>query len=172
MPTSKRQLRKDTGAVTGSDQIDPDKTQMIATQKLKDKAYQLLARREHSCHELRQKLARHDRDGQLESVMDALMIENAISDYRFAESLARSRYRAGKGPLVLEQELCHHRIAEEIIRQVMTGYQDAWRNLAEEVRRKKYGTAPPETYAEWAKQARFLQQRGFTAAEIGHYDGS
>ena len=45
-------------------------------------------------------------------------------------------------------------------------------DLAARVRTSKFGSQPPSSYREWAKQARFLQQRGFTAEQIGSFDGS
>ena len=137
---------------------------------LRERACRLLARREYSRHELRQKLSPHDRHGQLDLLLDALVSENSLSDRRFADQLGRSRYQAGKGPRVLEQELRRHRLEEGIVQAVLSQYRESWRELAAEVRRKRFGDAPPENYRAWAKQARFLQQRGFTVDEIGSYD--
>jgi len=41
-----------------------------------------------------------------------------------------------------------------------------WLDVLRRVRRKKYGERPPATPADWARQARFLQGRGFTAEQI------
>lgn len=143
-----------------------------ALHALRERAYRLLARREYSCYELRRKLTPHDGHGQLDLLLDTLDSEGSLSDRRFAEQLGRSRYQAGKGPRLLEQELRRHRLDEDIVQEVMSQYRESWRDLAAEVRQKRFGTAPPEDYRAWAKQARFLQQRGFTADEIGSYDES
>ncbi len=137
---------------------------------LRERAYRLLARREYSCYELRRKLSPHDDRGQLDLLLDGLVSEGSLSDRRFADQLGRSRYQAGKGPRLLKQELRRHRLAEDIVQVVMSQYRESWRDLAADVRRKRFGTAAPDSYRDWAKQARFLQQRGFTADEIGSYD--
>ncbi len=140
-------------------------------QQLKDRAYRLLARREHSTHELRQKLTRYDSHGHLTDVLSALTAEGSLSDLRFARALGRSRVLSGKGPRILEQALRSHRLREDIVQSVMTDYQDLWLDLAADVRRKKFGDAVPDSFEVWAKQARFLQQRGFTTEQIGTYAG-
>lgn len=139
---------------------------------LRERAYRLLAHREYSRFELQRKLSPHDDQGQLETLLDALVSEGSLSDRRFAEQLGRSRFQAGKGPRLLEQELRRHRLEEDIVQAVMSHYRKLWRDLAATVRRKKFGDSPPEDYRAWARQARFLQQRGFTADEIGDYDGA
>lgn len=136
---------------------------------LRDKAYQYLARREYSQHELRQKLGRIDQFHQLEQLLQELIQLNAQSDLRFAEQLGRARADAGKGPMLLEQELKQHRLDPAIIESVMELYQGEWAERAEFARIKKFGTAPPADYKEWARQARFLQQRGFSVNDIPDY---
>ncbi|MEM7195912.1 MAG: hypothetical protein AAF402_13235, partial [Pseudomonadota bacterium] len=58
--------------------------------------------------------------------------------------------------------------AAETIDQVMLEFEDQWCSLAEEARVKKFGTELPVNYPDWARQARFLQQRGF---ESSHFAG-
>ena len=41
-----------------------------------------------------------------------------------------------------------------------------WAAIAREVRRKRFGVSPPGDYRERARQARFLQYRGFSAEQI------
>jgi regulatory protein len=41
-----------------------------------------------------------------------------------------------------------------------------WHELARAVRAKRFGAARPRDYKERARQARFLQYRGFDAAQI------
>ncbi len=138
--------------------------------KLKQKAYGFLARREHSVFELGQKLSRHGPRNLCDQVIDQLIEQGGLSDSRFAEMLSRARYNAGKGPVKLKHDLNSHQIAEHIIETAMAGYSELWGGLAERVRIRKFGKKPPENFTAWAKQAKFLQQRGFEAAQIGHYD--
>lgn len=137
---------------------------------LKDRGYRLLARREYSRQELRQKLARHDTSEQLEAVLAQLASEGALSDRRFAEQLVRTRVGAGKGPRLIEQELQRHRLDDELIATVLAPYEDQWITLANSVRRKKFGDEPAPDFGAWTRQARFLTQRGFTPDQIGSFN--
>ncbi len=139
--------------------------------KLQDKAYEYLARREHSRFELSCKLDRFDQFGQADQVLDQLMQGGAQSDQRFAEQIGRVRISAGKGPVIVEQELNKNKVDPIIVEIVMEQYKDQWLELAEQVRRKKFGEARPKEYREWARQSRFLQQRGFTSREISGFNG-
>ncbi len=138
--------------------------------KLQDKAYEYLARREHSQTELRRKLRRFDEFDHADQLIRDLIQKGAQSDQRFAEQLGRVRVGAGKGPVILEQELNKNRIDPVIIETVMDQYQGQWTVLAEQVRQKKFGESRPLEYREWARQARFLQQRGFTSREISGFN--
>lgn len=144
--------------------------QQVAEKKafadLRNRAYGYLARREHSACELRKKLQRFDLYEQTEILIRELIEQNAQSDQRFAEQIGRVRFSAGKGPTVLQHELNQHHVDPVIVEEVMSAYEGQWARLAEEVRRKKFGVEMPEDYKQWARQARFLQQRGFTPAEI------
>ena len=142
-----------------------------ALTQLRNRAYTYLARREYSQLELRQKLEPHDRFAQVEKLLDELVQQNAQSDDRFAEQLGRTRVNAGKGPVLLEQELKQHRIDPEIIERVMKEYQGEWKRLAENARIKKFGPELPADYKDWARQARFLQQRGFSTRDIPEFRG-
>lgn len=136
---------------------------------LKDKAYQLLARREYSAFELRQKLKNLAPSDIVAQVLDALIGQDMQSDRRFAEMLCRSRFNAGKGPVLLKHELNEHNIAADLIENVMAVYDYQWTTSAQQVRIHKFGEQPPTNFKAWAKQARFLQQRGFTSAQIGRF---
>ena len=101
----------------------------------------------------------------MERLLTELAQAGAQSDARFAEQRCRRRYLDGKGPVALRNELAEHHIDAELSARAMAEYDAKWHDLAAEVRRKKFG-APPASYREWAKQARFLQQRGFAAEHI------
>ena len=152
--------------------------------RLRDKAYRLLARREHSAAELRRKLLqppapRYNGDQSqsrsnkravdaevVARVIAELIDAGAQSDARFVEQRCRWRYQTGHGPIKLRHELAQHCIAADLIDQAMRDYQGKWRELADTVRCRKFGESRPASYAEWAKQARFLQQRGFASEHI------
>ncbi len=102
----------------------------------------------------------------VERLLAELAEQGAQSDFRFTEQRCRHRYQTGRGPVKLRHELAQHCIDESIAAQVLSEYQTKWRELAAQVRRRKFGEQPPATYKEWAKQARFLQQRGFAPEQI------
>jgi len=135
---------------------------------LRNEACRLLARREYSAWELRCKLqcAAPQTPQMLDRLLAELVERGAQSDLRFAEQRCRRRYQDGRGPVKLLHELAEHRIDEALIERVMSDYQSKWRNSASEVRRRKFGDQAPASYREWARQARFLQQRGFDAEHI------
>ena len=137
---------------------------------VRDKAYGLLSRREYSARELTQKLAKWASAGLIEQIIGELQKAGAQSDERFAEMLCRSRYNNGKGPVRIRLELSNHGIDDDLIQAAMAPYSGEWRALAEQVRARKFGAEPPASYSEWAKQARFLQQRGFGTEHVAGYD--
>ncbi|NKB75470.1 MAG: hypothetical protein GKR96_00150 [Gammaproteobacteria bacterium] len=138
---------------------------------IREKAFGLLARREHSEFELRSKLCPLASPMLIDELIGRLIQKNIQSDLRFAEMLCRSRFNQGKGPLKLYHELSQNQIDSCIVEQVMKPYEDGWRDLAKQVREKKFGTAPVDNYREWARQARFLQQRGFNASHFDDFAG-
>ena len=137
--------------------------------QLRNRAYKYLARREYSRWELKQKLQSFDRYDQVDLLLEELVQQNAQSDQRFAEQLGRARVSAGKGSIVLEQELKQHQIDPIIVELIMQTYDGEWRALAEKARKKKFGPEMPTDYKAWARQARFLQQRGFSTSDIPEY---
>ena len=126
---------------------------------LKGKALRLLARREHSRAELARKLASEGSLEEIASVLDQLEQAGLLSDRRFAEALVFSR-AARFGTARLRHDLKARGVAEEIIAGALPQDAEAEAARAREVWRRKYGTAPADR-ADYARQARFLQQRGF-----------
>ncbi len=127
----------------------------------------LLARREHSTRQLRRKLSARGMDGAVvDDTLAALAEERLLSDERFIESLVRSRIARGYGPLRIQAELREHGIGDEQIGNAVDADAGFWRDRIVDVRRKRFGTAPPSDLNERAKQTRFLQYRGFTSEQI------
>lgn len=132
----------------------------------KTQALKLLARREHSARELKRKLkARGISDQDADSAVSHATAEGWQSDPRYAEMLVRTRSAAGYGPVRIEAELEVAGVPGEEIRAALDGAGVDWSALAAEVHAKKFG-APPRGSAERAKQYRYLQGRGFDAAQI------
>ncbi len=167
-------MSKTDSAETSASQVSAQDCTQVETERLagllKNKAYQLLARREYSVFELQQKFKHRAPADMVDQVLNTLIQQGAQSDSRFAEMLSRSRFNAGKGPVLLKHELDKHKIDPDLIETVMAVYQQQWLESAKQVRQRKFGSAPPANFKEWAKQARFLQQRGFTSAQIGQFE--
>lgn len=128
------------------------------------KAMNLLARREHSRAELSDKLGRRfdGADEAIEQVLEQLAEEGLQSDERFSEAYVASRERQGKGPLRIAQELGQKGVASELFEPFLEEGHSRWWELALSVRIKRFGEAPAESAKERARQARFLQYRGFS----------
>ena len=127
---------------------------------LRDRALRHLARRDHSRAELATKLADHGDADEVEAVVARMGELGLQSDSRYAEAFVRgkaARFGAGR----LRNELARRGIARELIEQVLDGA-DAEPEIdrARAVLRGRFAT-PPADAREWARQARFLQTRGF-----------
>ncbi|MDB5813898.1 MAG: recombination regulator RecX [Rhodocyclales bacterium] len=126
----------------------------------------MLATREYSRAELKRKLETKVEAGDdVEAVLDRMAETGLQSDERFAESYVRSR-AARLGSSRLQYELAKRGVAEEVastalsevlIEDELTRARGVWL--------KKFGR-PPGDRQEWARQARFLQSRGFSAEII------
>ena len=130
-------------------------------------AMDLLARREHSRRELRQKLQKRFKDPELvEAQLDRLAEERLQSDSRYAASFLRQRLSRGHGPVRIRQEMRQKGISESEIDIAMSEEAPDWFTLAEAAYRRRFGLAPPTDIKEKAKRSRFMQYRGFV---LDHY---
>jgi regulatory protein len=130
-------------------------------------AVELLARREHSRLELERKLAtRGFPEAVIAPALDALEHSGLLVAARFTESFIRSRIAKGQGPVRIRAELAERGVPEEQAADLMRGSDVDWLATARAVRRKRFGAEPPRDFRERAKQARFLQYRGFTADQV------
>ncbi|MCP4392304.1 MAG: regulatory protein RecX [Gammaproteobacteria bacterium] len=131
------------------------------------KAMDLLARREHSEQELRQKLKIRDFDvDDIDVALHSLRQDGLLSDERFTESYVNHRFNAGVGPLKIRFELRQKGIVESLIDEFLEPFSDRWDELMQQQRVRKYGEVIPADYAECMKQARFLQNRGFSPESV------
>jgi regulatory protein len=127
---------------------------------LKQRAVAYLARREHSRAELAKKLSAYGTQEEIDSVLNSLQDAKLLSDQRFAAAFVRSRAeRFGAGRL--RQELRQRGVEDELVEQELK-VDDLPSEIerARSVWKKKFDTQPGDA-REWAKQARFLQGRGF-----------
>jgi regulatory protein len=146
---------------------DLDQLTAINPADIRMAAMDLLARREHSRRELRQKLFKRFKDGDLiDEQLNRLSGENLQSDTRFAESFLRQRLSRGHGPMRIRQEMRQRGISDSEVEAAMAEEQPDWYTLAEATYRRKFGELPPEDIKAKAKRSRFMQYRGFG---LDHY---
>jgi len=126
-----------------------------------------LARREHSRRELTRKLvARGFPDDVVSRALDELERNGALAEALFTESFVRSRISKGQGPQRIRAELAQRGIADDEAAEVLRAADVDWLTTIRAVRAKRFGPELPRDYAERARQARFLQYRGFDSAQI------
>jgi regulatory protein len=129
--------------------------------ELKGRALRLLARREHSRAELARKLAAEGSHEEVQAVLDRLEQTGLLSDARFTEAFVSSR-AARLGNARLRRDLRLKGIADELIAAALPAGAESEADRARAVRQRKFGAAPADR-AGYARQARFLQSRGFAA---------
>ncbi|MFK8046951.1 MAG: regulatory protein RecX [Halioglobus sp.] len=125
-------------------------------------AMNLLARREHTIRELRQKLKRRFSDVELiDNELIRLTDENLQSDARFAESFVFERSNRGYGLMRVQQEMREKGLSESEISLAVKNAEIDWPAIAQDVYKKKYGDSPASDLNDKAKRVRFMQYRGF-----------
>ena len=125
--------------------------------ELRRQAIKLLARREHTRVELARKLAGFGTPEEIAAVLVDMVASQLQSDKRTAENYLRSnasRLRhtlktRGVAPEMIEEQLAQADLPDEMERA-----RAAWS--------RKFSAAPANA-KEWARQARFLQSRGFAS---------
>jgi regulatory protein len=127
----------------------------------------LLSRRDHSQHEIQQKLK--DKSYPLELITAAIqqaLAEGLLNDARFTENYIRYRREKGFGPQRISAELQARGIPAEMIAEHMQITDNAWFISAQKIWQKHFRGKTPVEFNERAKQMRFLHYRGFTREQI------
>ena len=136
-------------------------------------AMNLLARREHSRRELRQKLLKRFSDAAVvEAQIDQLTLENLQSDERFAQSYVRMRAMRGYGPARIRQELRERGLRDDEIAEAFRSMEESWFDLALSAFVKKFGEQLESDIKARSRRDRFMQYRGFTREHIDHCEES
>ena len=134
---------------------------------VKKAAYSILARREYSQHELRQKLQLKEfACDDIEDVLAALDKQGIQSDFRFAESAMRARVNKGYGWAYICAELEQKGLTSDIISAVYESQPVDWFNVAEKAYEKRFADPVISDQKEKQKRIRFLQYRGFDFEQI------
>lgn len=131
-----------------------------------EQAMRWLARREYGVRELERRLTgRGYPASEIAEALEALTSQGLVSDRRFAESLLRSRVERGYGPVRIAHELRAKGVADTLIDELLEAEAGEWTERLQALWRKRFGRTPGD-YREWARQARGLQNRGFTAEQV------
>jgi regulatory protein len=130
-------------------------------------ALALLARREHSRRELTRKLARRGFPADVgEAVVAALESSGALAEARFTETFVRSRVAKGQGPQRIRSELAQRGVTEPDVEAALRDAHVDWLATARAARSKRFGPELPRDFRERARQARFLEYRGFEGEQV------
>ena len=140
-----------------------------------------MARREHSAYELATKLTRRYRTAVVGPIVDELTESGELSDRRFAETLVRSRFNRGFGPIYISKELRSKGIEAQLAKECIGAFDGEWEARAKEVLEKKRGQynyafdedveggkKDDEAKALKEKLARFLFGRGYPSEIVFH----
>ena len=127
---------------------------------LRQRALGYLGKREYSYAELGHKLKAYAEEGDdVAALLEDFKQRGWISDARFTEQIVHAR-QAKFGSARIANELREKGVAGHLIQDAIDQVKDNELDNATEVWRKKF-KAGPKSREEWAKQARFLQSRGF-----------
>lgn len=130
-------------------------------------ALALLAGRDFSRHELEQRLRRKGHEAPVvEAAVADLVQEGLLRETRYLENFVSQHAARGHGPLRIRAELREKGIAPQDVDQALESSGTDWLAAAQQVRRRKFGSAVPAHARERARQARFLQYRGFTSEQV------
>jgi regulatory protein len=126
----------------------------------------LLARRDYCSAELRARLiSRGFEPEAVDASLEDLRDRRFLDDERYVRLFVASHARRGHGPIRIRHELIELGIAAEMAQGAIEAHGE-WVALAQQTRARRFGTASPGAWPDKARQARFLQYRGFASDEI------
>lgn len=124
----------------------------------------LLARRDHSIHELTQKLRQREHSqAAIDNAVEELLDLNYLNETRYAELYAEQRMNKGFGPLSIQAKLRERGIAAHLIQWGLKQLSVDWSDQAEIAIHKRFNLLEISCTDQKvvAKIARFLQGRGY-----------
>jgi regulatory protein len=130
---------------------------------LRQRALEYLGKREYSYAELGQKLKTYlEEDESFElvtTILEDFKTRGWLSDARFNEQIVHARSHKF-GSAKIANELREKGVSQDLIETALEQVKENEFDNAKEIWRKKF-KAIPASREEWARQARFLQSRGF-----------
>jgi regulatory protein len=143
-----------------------DATACSDAQAARNAAVALLARRDFASSELHERLIRQGFEAAtVANVVAGLAREAVVDDGRYAQNYVAYHAGRGHGPVRIAAELRRRGLAADLIEAALATGPD-WGALARKVCRAKFGPRPASSWAQRARQARFLQYRGFSSDHI------
>jgi regulatory protein len=141
----------------------PDPTSIAAA---RDAAVAQLAARDFASGELRARLVQRGFDiSAAAAAIQELAEQRLLDDVRYAGNYVSYRAARGHGPVRIADDLRGFGLPADLVSAALADGPD-WRALARDVRVRKFGAGEPSSRAEEARQARFLQYRGFSSDHI------
>ncbi len=98
-------------------------------------------------------------------LIEALRAEKLVDDRRYVENFVTYHAARGQGPVRVRLALRRKGLQGELVEECVAAYPD-WMLHLREVQLKKFGAEHPSNYPEKQRQAKFLEFRGFTGAQI------
>ncbi len=136
-----------------------------STGDARNAAIALLARRDFSTRELSERLERRGfQPDAVRTAVEELLRERLLDDSRYAQNYV-SAHASREGPVRIEAELRLLGLPQVLIDEALAAGPD-WADRARQVRVRKFGPEVPREWAQKARQARFLQYRGFSSDHI------
>jgi len=123
-------------------------------------------RRDYASGELTHRLEAkgYDRETVAALVQD-LIRRRVLDDVRYAENYVSFHSERGEGPERIREDLLGLGLPAGLVEDALKAGPD-WRQLAREQRSRRFGPEVPRSWPEKARQARFLQYRGFSSDHI------
>ena len=126
----------------------------------------LLSRRDFCTRELHHNLVAQGYEIPIvEQVVAELQERGFLNDERYAQQYVAQHAERGQGPLRIGRELGVLGIEAALIEAALAAGED-WSRRAREQRIRRFGLEQPSDWAGKARQARFLQYRGFSTDHI------
>jgi regulatory protein len=136
-------------------------------QTVRTAALALLAGRDFGRAELVRRLERRGYPSvAVVAVVEGLAAERLLDESRYVEHFIRTHAGRGQGPARISAELRERGVPAEAIEAALEASAEDWVGLARSTRRRRFGMSQPGDFRERARQARFLQYRGFSAEQI------
>ena len=130
-------------------------------------ALALLAGRDFGRSELAERLTRKGYPkAHVELVLAELVADKSLSEERFVGQFVSQHASRGQGPMRIRMQLRERGVEATAIDEALDTAAADWIESARDARRRRFGAEPPADWRERAKQARFLQYRGFSSDQI------